>query len=238
MRAVGVLGVIVLGAWLGGCAAPAGVDNDPYESTNREIFQFNQQVDKNFVLPSAQAYNRFVPEFGRDRMRDLLANLDLPVTFANDLLQGEAKRAGQTAARFGINATIGLGGLFDPATAHFAIPAHSEDAGQTLAVWGVGEGPYVVLPFLGPDPPRDAAGQVADIAADPLTWIPFKQHIWWLTARQYFKLLDLRARNIDNLADIERTSVDYYASMRNLYRQIRNNEIRNGKPDTTTLPDF
>jgi len=105
-------------------------------------------------------------------------------------------------------------------------------------VWGVGGDPYLVLPVLGSNSPRDLTGMAVDIAADPLNWIRFKQHIWWLTGRQYFKLLDLRARNIDTLADIERSSVDYYASTRSLYRQYRANEIRNGKPDTKDLPDF
>jgi phospholipid-binding lipoprotein MlaA len=226
---------------LAGCAGapadqPAGV-NDPYETTNRKIFEFDQMLDREFMLPTARAYVAAVPEFGRDRVHDFLANLDIPVTFANDLLQGEGARAGQSLARFGVNSTLGVGGLFDPAT-HFEIADHSEDFGQTLGVWGVPEGPYIVLPVLGPAPPRDAFGQAADIFVDPLTWVPFKQHIWWLTARQYFKLLDLRARNIDNIDGIERSSVDFYASTRSLYRQIRANEIRNGKPDVKDLPDF
>lgn len=232
----------VLGLVLAGCAsAPAGQSGDkgdPYEATNREIFEFNQQLDQMFLLRTARTYNEIVPAFGRERVHDLLAHLDLPTTFANDLLQGESRRAVETLGRFAVNSTVGLGGFFDPATEHFGMPDHSEDFGQTLGVWGVDGDPYLMLPMLGPSSPRDLVGRAGDAAADPLTWIAFKQHIWWSAGRAYVKVLDLRARNIDTLADIERSSLDFYASARSLYRQYRASEIRNGKPDTENLPEF
>jgi phospholipid-binding lipoprotein MlaA len=234
--------VAVAGLLLAGCAdtppAPGGDPGDPYEATNRQIFAANLDLDRMFLKRTAETYNRVVPEFGRERVHDLLRNLNLPVTFANDLLQGEPKRASQTFARFGVNSTIGLGGLFDPATADFAIPDHSEDFGQTLGVWGVGGDPYLMLPFLGPSSPRDVTGMAVDVGLDPMTWLHFKQHIWWQAGRQYFQVLDLRARNIDTLEGLERTSIDFYASTRSLYRQYRANEIRNGRPDTDNLPDL
>jgi phospholipid-binding lipoprotein MlaA len=171
-------------------------------------------------------------------LHDLLVNLDLPITFSNDLLQGEPTRASQTLLRFMVNATVGVGGLFDPATAHFKMPYHAEDFGQTLGVWGVSGDPYLMLPVLGPSSPRDTVGRVGDIAMDPLTWIEFKQHIWWMGGRQYMKVLDARARNIDTLEGLERDSLDFYATTRSAYRQYRANEIRNGKADTEDLPDF
>jgi len=232
----------VLGLCLAGCvSAPADRSSDPgdpHEATNRRIFAFDQMLDRTFLLPTARNYNKFVPEFGRDRIHDVLENLDLPVTFANDVLQGEAKRAGQTLVRFTVNSTLGLGGLFDPATTNFRLPDHAEDFGQTLGVWGVGGDPYVMLPGLGPSSTRDIAGRIGDIALDPMTWITFKQHIWWWAGRQYFKVLDARARNIDTLEGIERSSVDFYAATRSLYRQYRSNEIRNGQPDKQELPDL
>ena len=100
------------------------------------------------------------------------------------------------------------------------IPGHGEDFGQTLAVWGVGEGPYLMLPFFGPSNPRDAAGLAVDVAIDPTNQIPFKQHIWWAAGREYFTLLDLRAQTYQTVQGIQRSSVDYYASLRSLYRQI------------------
>ena len=240
LRRIGFACLAVLG--LAGCAgAPGGQaggdPGDPDEAANRKIFAFDQMLDRQFLLPTAQRYNRYVPEFGRDRIHDLLVNLDLPVTFANEVLQGEPKQAGQTFARFGINAVFGLG-LFDPATSQFRIPEHQEDFGQTLGVWGMGDDPYLMLPGLGPSSLRDVTGRIVDIGFDPMVWISFKQHIWWWAGRQYFKVLDARARNIDTLEGIERSSVDFYAATRSLYRQYRSNEIRNGEPAKGDLPDL
>ncbi len=234
--------VAAFGLVLAGCAGvpagPATDPGDPYESTNRQIFAANQDLDRMFLARTARMYNEAVPEFGRERIHDLLENLDLPVTFANDLLQGERKRAGETFARFTVNTTIGLGGLFDPATSHFDMPNHSEDFGQTLGVWGVGGDPYLMLPVLGPSSPRDLTGRAVDIGLDPMTWLRFKQHVWWQTGREYFKVLDLRARNLDSIEGIERGSVDFYATTRSLYRQYRENEIRNGRVTKENLPDL
>jgi len=230
-----------LGLALAGCASthggPAGDPGDPDEATNRKIFAFDQMLDRQFLLPTAKRYNKYVPEFGRDRIHDLLGNLDLPVTLANEVLQGEGKDAGKTFARFGVNAVFGLG-LFDTATRNFNIPHHEEDFGQTLGVWGVGENPYVMLPGLGPSSVRDVTGQIVDIGLDPAFWITFRQRIWIWAGRQYFRILDTRARNIDTLEGIERSSVDFYAATRSLYRQYRSNEIRNGQPAKGDLPDL
>ena len=98
-------------------------------------------------------------------------------------------------------------------------------------MWGVGEGPYLVAPFFGPQPPRDAVGLAVDAAIDPpWNYVPFKQHIWWDAGRYYFTLLDLRGQTYSTVQGVQRGSVDYYASLRSLYRQLRNNEIRNGRP--------
>lgn len=242
MRGLSAILVLAAGLSLAGCAsAPATSDpsqpNDPLESMNRGIFSFDQKVDRYVVKPSAQAYVDVVPEPARNGMHNFLTNLDLPVTFANDVLQGEVTRAGQTFGRFTINSTIGVAGILDLATP-MGIPYHSEDFGQTLAVYGVPEGPYLVLPFFGPDPPRDLAGQVADVFLDPFTYVKLREHGWYSFGRAYFSLLDLRSRNLGTLEGIERSSVDYYASVRSLYRQLRNNEIRNGKTDVKDLPSF
>jgi phospholipid-binding lipoprotein MlaA len=233
------ISVVFLGAWLTACAS---VDNgqgtnDPYESTNRQIFAFDEKLDRNVLLPTAAFYAQVVPAPVRDSLRNFLANLQLPVTFANDIFQGEPKRGAQTVGRFVINSTVGIGGLMDVAKGA-GIPPHTEDFGQTLAVWGVPEGPYLVLPFLGPDPPRDSAGQVVDIFLDPTTYLRYKQHIWWSAARGTVGVLDLRARGAAMVQSIERGSVDYYASVRSLYRQHRQSEINNGKTNTNDLPNF
>jgi len=227
-----------MGLALAGCATDPTGANDPYEHLNRKVFAFDQKLDKYVVGPSAYAYIKTVPEPARISIHNFLLNLDLPVTFANDLLQGEMNRAGQTLGRFAINSTLGLGGLFDPASQNFDIPYHQEDFGQTLGTWGVGEGPYMVLPFLGPDPPRDSFGQVVDIFMDPTTYIKLREHFWYSAGHEYFVIVDTKSRNYDTLQNIQRGSVDYYASVRSLYRQMRNNDIRNGKPDVKDLPDL
>lgn len=235
--------IAMVAALAAGCATSsdpeAVAQNDPYEHTNREIFDFNMRIDRNFAKPVAKFYNHAVPQFARTGIHNFLANLDKPVTFGNDLLQGEGRRAAQTLGRFTVNTAFGLGGLVDVAT-RIGISDHSEDFGQTLAVYGAGEGPYLVLPFMGPDPPRDLAGDVVDIFIDPTTYIRFHGSDTWYAVRSGVSILDLRANNVDSLEQIEHSSIDFYATMRNLYRQYRNAEIRNGRPETndTDTPDF
>ena len=240
-RPTSLLAIVLVSGALAGCATTKNPDslaqNDPYEPTNRVMFGINQSIDKNFALPGAKFYNHVVPEPVRDGIHNVLYNLDLPVTFANDVLQGEAVRASQTVGRFTVNSTIGIGGVFDVAS-RMNIPNHTEDFGQTLGVYGLREGPYLVVPLLGPAPPRDLVGDVADAFTDPLDYVRFRGYYIWMAVRGGLKLIDLRARNIDTIDEIERSSVDYYATQRSLYRQYRNSEIRNGKPDTTDLPNL
>lgn len=228
---------------LAGCAYPppspeALANNDPYEAMNRDTLQFNGKVDRYFVIPTVALYFVLVPKPGRRGVHNFLGNLSLPTIFVNDLLQGETTRAGQSMGRFLINTTIGLGGFLDPAT-KIGIPGHGEDMGQTFAVWGANEGPYLMLPFFGPSSPRDAAGLIGDAVMDPTNQIHFKQHIWWAVGREYFTLLDLRSQTWQTIQGIQRHSVDYYASLRSFYRQYRAEQIRNGrKPAPSALPDF
>jgi phospholipid-binding lipoprotein MlaA len=231
MSNLAALLAIGAGLLLAGCAGALGT-NDPYEATNRQVFAFNLWVDRNTLHPTAQAYAEHVPEKARDAVHNALENLDLPVTFVNDLLQGEPTRAGQTAGRFLLNSTVGVAGLFDVA-AGAGIPDHNEDFGQTLGVWGFHEGPYLVLPLFGSDPPRDAFGQAVDVAFDPSVYFRIKQRPWWMVGREYVTIVDFRTRNLEVMDDIERDSLDYYAAVRSLYRQHRENEIRNGKPPVT-----
>ena len=235
--------VTLLSVLTAGCSIrepEALAQNDPYEPTNRAVFEMNTAIDNAVAKPVAKFYNHAFPMPVRDSIHNALTNLDKPVVFGNDILQGEGARAGQTLGRFTVNSTLGLAGLFDVATM-IGIPDHSEDFGQTLGVWGAGEGPYLVLPFMGPDPPRDLTGDVVDIFMDPLTYIKFHGSDTWYAVRSGVGVLDLRARNVDTVDQIERTSIDYYATTRSLYRQYRNAEIRNGAPasqDTTDTPDL
>jgi phospholipid-binding lipoprotein MlaA len=202
--------------------------NDPLENANRKIFEFNQFVDRNAIVPVAKAYRTALPDPVRDSVRDLLNNLREPLVFVNDTLQGEFESAAKTVGRFVINSTIGMGGVVDVA-GRWGIPHHDEDLGLTLGAWGIPEGPYLVVPVLGPSTPRDLGGQVAEGFGDPfnlmvtgnpwtLYWIPF--------VRGAVGGIDQRSRYIETLADIERTSLDYYATIRSLYRQRRAALIR------------
>jgi phospholipid-binding lipoprotein MlaA len=209
--------------------------SDPWESTNREVFAMNQQIDHSVLLPIARGYVDVVPEPARDGLHNVLSNFNTPVVFINDVLQGEFGLATRTIGRFGLNSTLGLGGLIDVATPA-GIPDHSADFGQTLGVWGVGGGPYLVLPLIGSDDPRDLAGLVADTFMDPLIYVGIRDYTYWGIGEEGVSVLDLRARNIDTIEDIERSSLDLYATERSLYRQYRNNHIQHGKLDAQSLP--
>ncbi len=212
--------------------------NDPFEGTNRFFFDVNQFFDRILLRPISIGYRAVVPDFARDGVRNFMNNLNSPVIFTNDLLQGEGDRAGTTLLRFGINSTIGIGGLFDVAK-ELGHPYHDEDFGQTLAVWGVDEGPYFYFPLMGPSTARDFTGFVVDRGFDPLTYVNWGDDDleYVPIARTVLNVIDLRSRNIETLDDIERSSVDYYASIRSLYRQSRADAIRNGAP-SQDLPDF
>jgi phospholipid-binding lipoprotein MlaA len=227
---------------LAGCAStppsPSQIaENDPYEATNRKVFALNEKLDKNVAKPVAEFYTDHVPEFARDGVHNFLGNLGMPVTFANDVLQGEALRAAQALGRFTFNSTFGIGGLIDE-WAKTGRPEHTSDFGETLAVWGFQEGPYLVLPVLGPSDPRDAFGYGVDFVLDPSFWITFESSIYFYVGRGVVNLVDQRSQNLETLDQIERTSVDFYATMRSLYRQHRQAEINHGKPNIENLPNF
>jgi phospholipid-binding lipoprotein MlaA len=213
-------------------------ENDPFEGSNRFTFKVNNALDGILLRPVSIAYRAVLPDFARSGVRNFMNNLNSPVVFTNDLLQGEGDRAGDTFIRFGINSTIGLGGLIDVAK-DIGYPYHDEDFGQTLAVWGVGDGPYLYFLLMGPSNARDFAGFVVDRGFDPLTYVNWGDDgmEYVPIARTVLNVIDLRSRNIETLDDIERSSVDYYASIRSLYRQSRADAIRNGAP-SQELPDF
>ena len=204
---------------------------DPYENTNRAIFDFNEGLDRSVLVPVASAYRTVIPPVARDMIHDFLQNLNAPIIFANDVLQAQPGLAAETAGRALINTTIGFGGIFDVA-AKFGIPFHTNDLGITLATWGVSSGPYLMLPVLGPSNPRDLFGDVADSFGDPGNIVASNYHkVYASFARSLTAGIDERSRNIESLAEIERTSLDYYATIRSLSRQRRAAQIRHQKED-------
>ncbi len=221
-----------------GAGAPIDAASaDPWEGFNRKIFGLNDSVDKGFFVPAAKAYRATTPKSGRRGLRRFLANLGSPSVFINDVLQGNFGRAGKTFSRFAINSTIGAGGFADPA-GKMGIDGHNEDFGQTLAVWGVGSGPYLVLPLLGPSSPRDAFGAIVEIGLQPLTFIRTPPANYARISLAGANLVSARENVLDPLAEIEANSLDYYSSFRSFYTQARAREIRNGADDFDALPDF
>ena len=204
--------------------------NDPIERLNRGVFEVNYALDALLLKPAAQSYRDLVPDYGRDSVRSFLNNLGTPVVLANDVLQGEAERARITVARFLVNTTLGVGGLFDVATG-LGLVYHGEDFGQTLAVWGTDEGIYLMLPLFGPSNPRDGIGLIVDFLIDPVNWYARDYDRVYLTyGRAGAHAVDYRSRNIELLDELEETSIDYYTAIRSLYRQRRADEIANGRP--------
>lgn len=207
--------------------------NDPLEPMNRYFFEVNQFLDEILLKPFAGWYHLAMPDPAEDGVRNFLRNLKSPVYLANDLFQGEWDRAGTTAARFVINSTIGIGGIIDVASL-MDLNYHEEDFGQTLAVYGAGEGPYLHLPIIGPSNPRDATGRLVDYALDPLTWVGYIYDVSYInTARAGLDAIDTRARNLEAIDELKKGSVDFYATVRSLYRQRRNDLIKNGETEQT-----
>lgn len=211
--------------------------NDPLEPANRVIFAVNDAVDTIVLKPVAVTYDFWTPEPLKNSVRNVLRNLATPVTLLNDILQGNLDRARTTVGRFVLNSTIGFAGLGDPAT-EMGLRYHYEDFGQTMAVHGVGEGFYLVLPVLGPSSLRHTVGRAVDFATDPLTWYLWKRPIEYRIGRRAAQTVSNRAALIDTLDDLKNTSVDYYATIRSTYRQNRLKEINNGKIEVEELPDI
>lgn len=233
----------MLAALLGGCATPPTdpadlavyeQNNDPLEPLNRKIFAINLALDHAVFRPVAKAYVFIVPDDGRAAVHNVLDNLKEPTVFFDNVLQGEFKRAGITLGRFAINSTIGLAGIFDIATRN-GIASQPADFGQTLYVWGIKSGPYLILPVFGPSNVRDAIGQAVDSYADPFTvWANDHGVTELTTARLLAGGLDDRARVLDILDDLEKNSVDFYAQMRSLAQQNRAAELNHGTAPSAT----
>jgi phospholipid-binding lipoprotein MlaA len=231
--------IIALCAGLGACSTTeeSQQQNDPLEPMNREIFGFNHRLDDKVALPVATFYRSAAPGPVREHLHNFLTNLHLPVTMVNDVLQGHFERSGEAAGRFAVNTTVGVVGVFDAAT-DWGMPYHEEDFGQTLGWYGVGEGPFLMLPLLGPATPRDIGGSFVDHYFDPLGYVTWRHKFYYSWGRSALGFVDARSQSIDTLREIQRSSIDLYATTRSLYRQSRDAAIRNGEPDVKGLPDF
>lgn len=216
----------------------AGEDiSDPFEGINRVLFFIHDGLDTMILRPVSVAYATFVPGLIRSSVANFMSNVATPVTLGNDILQGEWQRAGITTKRFLINSTIGLGGLVDYAATQ-DLPKHTEDFGQTLAVHGVGSGPYIFIPILGPSTPRHLVGRVVDLFADPWTYILYNEDRLVQLAPTAIVALHKRGESDNALNSVKETSGDYYSSIKNLYSQSRRDAINNGQVDDEELVDI
>jgi phospholipid-binding lipoprotein MlaA len=194
---------------------------DPFESFNRGALRFNRGVDRFFLNPIATAYRFVLPPPARRAVMRVLDNLHSPQTLVNDVLQREWKDAGLTVARFTVNSTIGIGGIFDPATP-MGIAGHDSDFGQTLALYGMSSGPFLILPLVGPTTARDGTGYVVDFFFRPTTWIlPFFELALYTTIHESSLGLALRDAHGQGLELLEESSIDFYAALRSAYTQRR-----------------
>lgn len=230
-----IIGVALLAGMLTACAATPSGDsstsadvetaNDPLELPNRFIFAFNVGLDQLVLQPVAVTYRDLVPDELKVPFGNLITNLFMPLSFLHAMLQGDFDRAEQAAARFVASAPTLFLSNPDPKRA----PVH-EDAGQTLGVWGAGPGPYIMLPILGPSNLRDTAGTIVDFFVDPLGIVAGTEAT---IGRGVGSAVVSRAGNLEQVRDLQRNSVDYYAAVRSLYGQRREAEVRNGGLEPT-----
>lgn len=202
---------------------PVIEEYDPWMPFNEGTFAFNRQVDRYVLKPAATAWNKIMPGPVQRSLKNAIENLGMPRRLVNNVLQGEGGGAAREVGRFLINSTLGVGGLFDVAKSVFALEASDRDTGQTLGVWGVEPGPYLVLPILPPLTVRDGFGAVVDLALDPLTYfLPFVA----LAGMTGGKTVNERSLNLEMYQSVEEGAVDMYSAVRNAYLQRRQKQIR------------
>jgi phospholipid-binding lipoprotein MlaA len=231
-RFVFALAALLLFA-LGGCATTQGGDpRDPFEGFNRSVFAFNESVDKAVLKPVATGYEKVVPQFVRERVDSFFGNLGDAWSTVNLLLQAKPVPALETGMRFAFNSTLGLGGLFDIA-GDAGMERRTEDFGQTLGRWGVGSGPYLVLPILGPSTVRDTGALAADFQAAPAAWFQERRDQVGVSVLQ---VISTRARLLSATRQIDDIALDKYLLIRDGFLVRRRNQVYDGNPPEEPEP--
>jgi len=218
---------------LSACASTsmrAADPRDPFEPINRVAYAVNNGLDRALIRPSAKVYRAVTPTFVQIGVTNVFSNAKYPVTLVNNALQGKFSAASSDTGRFLLNTTVGIGGLFDPATAA-GLDRHDEDFGQTFGVWGIGAGPYFVVPLFGPTTLRDGLGSVADDIAEPRSHLEDDSTRWSLWM---FDKFETRVRLLDADAVLDRSG-DPYAFVRSAYLQRREYQVRDGNVPTEDL---
>ena len=221
--------------------------NECFEKFSRGTLKFNQALDKAIFKPIAKGY-RVLPQPIRTGTNNFVSNLRSLLSFSNNVLQGDLKSAGNTAGRFVINTTVGILGVFDPASKMGFEKKSREDFGQTLGVWGTGPGCYFVLPVLGPTTTRDAAGLIGNVFVDPVYHLTHNSETDIIVGNEnlsehnyyYYRgtdAVDFRSKNIESFESLEENSIDFYASLKSLYLQNRQQKILNSPTSSRDTED-
>jgi phospholipid-binding lipoprotein MlaA len=231
-RAVAAVSILLLSA---GCASTPGATrgDDPWQGMNRGLYKFNDTVDRATLKPVAKGYRKITPRWFRTGVGNFFANLSYPATIVNQFLQGKPGMGVRDTGRFLLNSTIGIAGLLDVATP-LGLQSNDEDFGQTLAVWGVGSGPYVMLPFFGPSSVRDAPSRVFDYFLGPLTYMDVPWETVW--AMRVLDIVHSRSELLPLDPTLER-AYDPYAFIREAWVQQREFAIYDGDPPAETLEE-
>ncbi len=236
MAALGKITIwtVLLAFMLAGCAtrSPYEEVSDPLEPVNRVIYNFNDMFDRLLLKPVAHGYERAVPDLARTGVRNFYNNLFEPITIVNGALQGKGGQAASDTMRFGFNTIFGIFGLIDVATG-WGLEHHEEDFGQTFAVWGFGEGWYLVLPVLGPSNMRDAVGLIPEYKMDPIRYLVDDTTTRYAAYGLLF--VSERADLLTATKVLDAASLDPYQQVREAFRQQRWNQIHDGNPPE---PDF
>ena len=217
---------------LAGCAT-SGNPKDPIEGFNRAMYGVHDGIDTVLLKPVATGYDAVLPDPVQTGVTNFFANISDIMTSVNNLLQGKPKQAISDLGRVAVNSTIGILGIFDPATG-MGLEKHDEDFGQTMGAWGVGEGAFVFLPIMGPRTVRDAAGIYMDIWFDPVNYIdhvPTRNSIWAV------RVVNLRANLLPADKVIEEAALDKYSYIRDAYLQNRRNLVYDGNPPPRSLDE-
>lgn len=231
----------ILALALSGCASLTPVDriddgvNDPFEAQNRKVHAFNKGLDKTVVKPASSAYAAVAPAPVRAVVSNASRNLSLPATTVNSLLQGDLRGAGIASSRFLLNSTLGLAGLFDPAS-DLGIPPHETDFGQTLAVWGAPQGAYLELPFFGPSSERAAWGRLVDLVTNPLDYEFDASEKAIKSTAGALSALGSRAKFGSSIDSILYDSADSYAQTRLFYLESRKFQLGSVEPTNADDP--
>lgn len=220
-----------------GCASVPGPpdERDPFESYNRAMYAFNDSVDSAVVRPVAQAYKDYMPTLVQTGVSNFFDNIGDLNVMVNNLLQFKIENAVSDFGRILWNSTVGIFGLIDVAS-HMGLEKHDEDFGQTLAVWGVPDGPYIVLPLLGPSNARDSVGLVGDIYVDPLFQIDEEGNVYW--GAVILRFIDTRADLLSASRVLEQAAIDPYIFVRDAYLQHRRNLVYDGNPPVDETMEF